>query len=77
MEREFYTVTRNKFHGGNVVYTGYSLNQAVKAARKIDCSGCKCGGPGIQRKSDGAFYFGWQAGKPFVAKENETFWFTD
>jgi len=76
MEREFYTVTRSKFHGGGIVYSGYSLNQAVKAARKIDYP-FQRGGPEIQRKSDGAFYFGWQAGKPFVTKENETFWFTD
>ena len=69
-----YTVSRNKFHGDQVVYEGNSLIQAVKSARKIDCDECKCGGPSIRDNETGEYYMGWNACKPFRNKGQEAFW---
>jgi len=75
--REYYTVTTSHFHGNRELYHGPSLTQAVRAARKHDCttgpSQCTCGGPQIQRASDGAMYLNWHAAKPFHPA-NEPWW---
>jgi len=75
--REYYTVTSGRFHGEKKLYQGPSLTQAVRTARKHDCttgpSQCKCGGPQIQRASDGAMYLNWHAAKPFQPA-NDAWW---
>ena len=73
--KETYTVKQNPFHSDDVIYTGHSIKQAVKYARKYDCSDCKCGGPNIIRGSDKALYHGWEAKKPFVNNDSEPWWF--
>ena len=67
------TVTANKFHGGRELYCGSSIAQAIRAARKADCSGCMCGGPDITR-ADGFSLIDWHAAKPFHAADN-SFWY--
>jgi len=57
-------VHENKFHGGGVVYSGGSINQAIRTARKISCVDCQCGGPVIVRE-DGMFLCDWEATPPF------------
>ena len=77
MEKETYTVEQNKFHGSEIVYQGYSLGQAIKAARKIDCNkahACQCGGPTIWRESDDSVLMEWSATAPFQAA-SEPWWF--
>lgn len=67
-----YKVSANKFHGGSLLYSGRSEAQAVKVARRHDCSECQCGGPVITR-TDGASLLNWHAAKPFCPA-NEAFW---
>lgn len=66
-------VAANDFHGGRIVYEGKSLQQAIRAARRIDCGGeCKCGGPLIVRE-DGAVLLNWHAARPFYPA-NDYYW---
>jgi hypothetical protein len=65
-------VVASKFHGGRIVYEGKSLQQAIRAARRIDCKSCKCGGPLIERE-DGAILLNWHAVKPFFPA-NDYYW---
>lgn len=75
--KDVFTVTTSHFHGNKEIYKGSSLTQAIRAARKNDCtngpSQCKCGGPQIQRASDGALYLNWHSAKPFHPA-NEPWW---
>ena len=65
------TVYTAKFHGGEIIYRGKSLNQAIRAARKDTCSkrdsDCRCGGAEIIVEEDGARYrlHEWKATPPF------------
>ena len=73
-----YTVTLHSFHGGRTVYQGYSEAQAVRAARKHDCTrGANCvAGPTIRRiEDDGREYiaYEWEAARPFCVA-NEMSW---
>jgi len=61
------TVWQSKFHGGQVLYEGYSEAQAIRAARKHACIECQCGGPRIERE-DGKRMYNWEAAQPFVER---------
>ncbi len=65
------TVRESDFHGGEVVYKGSSLNQAIRIARK-QCgsrfdSDCQCGGAQITVTENGKIWrlHDWQATPPF------------
>lgn len=65
------TVREAKFHGGEIIYRGSSLKQAVRIARKqcgsrLD-SDCQCGGAKITVIEDGKIFrlHDWQATPAF------------
>ncbi len=66
------TVTGNPFHRGTFLYVGLSEKQAVKVARKHDCSECRCGGP-IITDEEGNQLHDWHATPPFHPA-SEPFW---
>ena len=70
-----YTTTLHEFHGGTVLYKGESLRQAIRIARKHDCTsqGQCVAGPTITRSDTGERLGGWERSKPFH-RSNEQFW---
>ena len=73
------TVRESEFHGGEIIYRGSSLNQAIKIARKacgsrLD-SDCQCGGARIEVVEGRKKYqlLDWQATPPFQPA-NEIKW---
>ena len=73
------TVRESEFHGGEIIYRGSSLKQAIKIARR-ECgsrlgSDCQCGGARITVIEDGNIYqlHDWQATPPFQPA-NEIKW---
>jgi hypothetical protein len=73
------TVRESEFHGGEIIYRGSSLKQAIKIARK-ECgsrwdSDCQCGGARIEVVEGRKKYqlLDWQATPPFQPA-NEIKW---
>lgn len=73
------TVRESEFHGGEIIYRGSSLKQAVRIARKacgsrLD-SDCQCGGAEITVIEDEKIYrlHDWQA-TPAFQPANEIKW---
>ena len=73
------TVMESEFHGGEIIYRGSSLNQAIRIARKA-CgsrwdSDCGCGGARIEVIEEGRKYqlLDWEA-TPAFHPANEIKW---
>ena len=73
------TVRESEYHGGEIIYRGRSLQQAIKIARKA-CgsrfdSDCQCGGAEITVVENGNVYrlHDWQA-TPAFQPANEIKW---